>query len=495
MKIYLTNTFAVYAICIFFLFLLTGCIASKKCAYPFPFPEEAINSKAEDALQDPLFIESDVPKEWWLLFNDPQLSRLIESAFKNNPTLHEARAQIYASLYAAQQVRSSLFPQINWGGDILREKLSETGLIPFNMDSTQTGANAPFPTPTGNGIPVYFTQYETEFTLAYDFDIWEKRRNTYRAALGEVQARIADDAFLHLQLGVALAKTYFDLQVAYQREKIAKALVQNQKELQKLTKTLLQKNLRSGLNVSNADSLVSDALVNQTEIESAIALKEYQLKAYLAGTFEECIVDASLFLPKVPLPSHIPMHLLANRPDIQRELWLIQSAGKLIETAKAGFYPDFNITALFGFQTIHLHKLFNWPSSFYNVDPAFTLPLFTGGLLEANLDTSEVNYDIAIYRYNQLIVDAAKEVLESIALIRLGEKKRQELIAKLSYQERYQALTNVRFQNNLESRVGLLQSEQSVLMAKDQEIIALGNILQAILSLIKALGGGYNAPE
>lgn len=478
----------------FMIFVMTACVSLQRRASVIDFPAEALEQAADESVP----LRGTIPQKWWELFDDCQLASFIETAFQNNPTIHDARARIIGALYGANQVRSGLFPFIEFGGDILREKLSETGLIPFNQKSTQTGANAPLPVPAGmNGIPVYFTQVEMEFTLNYDFDIWDKRRNTLKAALGEVQARIADDAFIHLEIGIALAKLYFQLQVNYQREEIANAFLDNEIRIFKMTEGLVVGHLNNALSTSTLDARVADAKVALAQIQEDIAVKEAALRAYLANGFDDLIISMPIsrqILPQIPMPTNIPLHLLANRPDIAAELWLIESRGKEIEVAKAGFYPDFNISALFGYQTIHLHKLFEWPSSFYNIDPAFTLPIFTGGLLEANLGASEVNYDRAIYRYNQLVIDATKEVLEALAALRYSQQINFDVQSKLQTQGELNMLTTLRFQNNIDSELNVLQSQQTVLRAKDQELISLGNILQSQLLLIKALGGGYNCP-
>ena len=163
--------------------------------------------------------------------------------------------------------------------------------------------------------------------------------------------------------------------------------------------------------------------------------------------------------------------------------------------AKAGFYPDFSITGLFGFQTLHLHKLFEWPSSYYNVDPAFTLPLFDGGRLLANLRGSEINYDLAILQYNQMVLNAIQEVLSNLSILYNNIKLLEDSAAIAKDQEEVFKLTQLRTLHNLSSNLDMLIAEQNRLNAKDQETAALGNTLQAILSLIKALGGGYRTCE
>jgi outer membrane protein TolC len=218
--------------------------------------------------------------------------------------------------------------------------------------------------------------------------------------------------------------------------------------------------------------------------------------AYMAGNFDETIQQISQQpLPKIPLPQDLPLHLISKRPDITAQLWLIESAGRQIEVAKAGFYPDFNLTAFFGFQTIHFAELFKWPSTFFNVNPAVSLPIFDGGRLIANLHSSEINYAIAILDYNNLIINTTKEVLDAISIVRNTHQRLSEYERKFAYQSEMYRLTNLRISHSLDNSLNGLVSEENMLVSQDQEVIALERTIQAILRLIKSIGGGYESCE
>lgn len=478
--------------------LLLCCIASSGCgtgrrAVPIE-PPNALETAANQALAEPQFVPGALPEDWWNLFGDSQLSEFIEKAFAQNPTLQLVKAQILSAAYAADRTRSSLFPNLTWEGDVSRQKLSETGIIPFNTDPTPVHAAPIVATGGQNGIPVYFTQYETELILTYDFDVWGKNKNLWRAGLGEVRAKMADEAFARLQLGISLAEVYYQLQISYKRRQIAQALLNNQANQEALTEQRLQAHLVNRQDLLKANFNATSARQSLLEIEGEIAVAENQLRAYLAGNFDEPIAQvADRPLPQIPLPCDLPLHLLAHRPDIAAQLWMIESGGRQIEAAKAGFYPDLNLAALFGYQTIHLHKLFKYPSTMYNIDPAFTLPIFDGGRLLANLRGSEINYDMAVLHYNELVLTAAKEVLDGLAVLRNSEQQLQEFHRLASQQEEIYRNSRLRSIWNLNSSLDDLYSEQNVLMARDKEMIAYGKKIQAILQLIKALGGGYDS--
>ncbi len=459
-------------------------------------PHEAIEDSLQEAVENPIFEKAyDFPEEWWALFDDPQLAQFIQTAYAQNPTLLSAKTRIFAAAYNADNVRSVLFPNITWAADVNREKLSTTGVIPFSSGPNSPTSAAPVTPGATSGIPVYFTLYETEFNLTYHFDFWDKNRNLFRAALGQVQANIAEEAFAKLSLGIALAKVYFEMQIDYELQEIAQSLVNSRRSYFELIQRRIHANLDDNINLNLAQSNLADATRSLQQVQSDIAVREYQLKALLAGNYLEEIFDINIArhpLNKIPLPSDLPLHLISRRPDIISQLWLIESAGRQIDAAKAGFYPDFNLSAFFGFQSIHFHELFKWPSRFFNVDPAVSLPIFDGGRLVANLRESEVNYDLAILTYNEMVLNAASEVMQNLALVRDLNRQLQESREKVKAQQNMYRLVKMKVSHNLNNKLDELTSEMNVLIAANEEIENLGNMIQAILMLIKSIGGGYN---
>ncbi len=485
---------AVCFTCCFLCFF--GCSSGPR-AIPIEPPSLAIEKALLETQNNTVTVyPAELPEDWWSLFEDEQLTYFIQQAFYANPDLQSARANILMAAYNADKLKASLFPNFNLGGDILREKLSETALIPFNT-MPPNGPAPPLTTPLtagANGIPVYFTQFETEVLLSYDIDLWGKNRNTWVAALGQMWASAADEIFRRLQLGIAVAQTYFRLQIYYKRLEVAQELLETELEYVRTVEKRINNNIDNHISLQTAEDSLAAARQTWDQLISEIAVDESRLRAYLAGNFleeVERVEIAQKSLPKVPLPGDLPLHLISHRPDITAQLWMIESAGKQINVAKAGFYPDFTLNGLFGYQTIHLHKLFQWPSTFYNIDPAFTLPLFDGGRLLANLRGSEVNYDLAILQYNQLIINAVQEVLSSLAVLQQNQNIWKDFEQRKFNQNEIYRLTKLKVEHNLSSVLDLLTSKRNQIFARDRELTALGNTLQSILSLIRALGGGY----
>ncbi len=93
-------------------------------------------------------------------------------------------------------------------------------------------------------------------------------------------------------------------------------------------------------------------------------------------------------LPRVQtgIPATLSYELLARRPDLQAMRWYVQASLDQVDSARALFYPSFDIKAFFGLDAIHLDTLFKKTSRQFNFIPGLKLPLFDGGRLNANLE-------------------------------------------------------------------------------------------------------------
>lgn len=476
---------------------LAGCTTISEVGVIEP-PQAALDCAFNDAEDPELFYNARVPENWWLLFDNAELSLLIEEAHAKNPSLQAAFNSIDASAAIASRVRSSLYPYLSWGADASRQKLSTTGVIPFETGPKGSGTPVIVVPATPGGaspIPEYFSLYETELNFKYEFDFWNKNRNTFYAAIGKVQANIAEYEYAKLELGIAVAKAYYDLQISYGRLKNAEKLEENRKNYYLAVKERVGANIDTVLSLQSAEFVWIDAKDRLLEVQADIAVNKYQLQALLAGRFDEMICPIAIKempLPRIPLPQDLPLNLISKRADITAQLWLIESAGRQIEVAKAGFYPNFNLMGFFGYQTIHFPELFKWPSSFYNIDPAVSLPIFDGGRLQADLDGSQIQYNLAILQYNQLVLDAAEEVLEALAVLKIQAARLDQMERKVQEQTEYNQLIALKIQHHIGNQLDLLTSEGNLLLAEDQEWIARGKMYHSLLNLIHALGGGYD---
>ncbi|HCL5271397.1 TPA: TolC family protein, partial [Salmonella enterica] len=202
-------------------------------------------------------------------------------------------------------------------------------------------------------------------------------------------------------------------------------------------------------------------------------------------------------LPQVQtgLPSSLSYELLARRPDLQAMRWYVQASLSQVESARAMFYPSFDIKAFFGLDSIHIDQLFKGSSRQFNVIPGLSLPLFDGGRLNANLESTRASSNMIIERYNQSVLNAVRDVaIDGTRLQTLNDER--ELQAQRVEASRFTLnAAQAAYQRGLGSRLQATEANLPVL-AEEMSLLMLDTqrVMQNI-QLIKSLGGGYRAAK
>ncbi len=158
--------------------------------------------------------------------------------------------------------------------------------------------------------------------------------------------------------------------------------------------------------------------------------------------------------------------------------------------AKAQFYPNVNLVALAGFQSLGLSKLFASGSDMLQAGPAVTLPIFEGGALRANLKGARADYDEAVAVYDGAVAQAFRQVAdvatsEKALTTRLGEA-RQALAAN---QDAFQT-SSLRYKGGLSNYQSVLLAEDAMLQSRRTVADLQARAFALDIALVKALGGG-----
>jgi multidrug efflux system outer membrane protein len=416
--------------------------------------------------------------QWWTRYGDPQLNRLIAQALKDGPTLQAAAARIGSARAALQRDTS--------------EKGLNTSLN-ATTGRTLYSADGFYPPPIGGS---YYNETTVTVNAQYDFDWWGKHRAMIGAALGEVNARQAEYAQAEQTLAAAVAKNYFTLQGAWAR-------LSNLRSMEATQRNLVSdkvKRIAQGIAGVDAERSAIAELGNlglqAAQLDTQIAREREALRALL-GADAQALTDLVPHpLPETPsaLPAGIGIELLARRPDLQAARWRVEASLERIEAAEAAFYPDINLSGFFGTDTISLDQLFTYGSRTLSIGPALSLPLFDSGRLKAGLGAARTQRNEMIADYNQSVFNAVRDVaLEAVSLQGLQKQVAEQEVTATATTAILHS-TQARFKQGLSDNSTLLASELAVGKQQDASLQLKNQQLMADVALIKALGGGYQAP-
>jgi NodT family efflux transporter outer membrane factor (OMF) lipoprotein len=392
-------------------------------------------------------------RDWWTSFNDPQLDRLIVEALANAPTVAQADARLREARYRTQAAASALWPSVSATARAQDEKLTYNGIFPADV------------VPRG-----YNWMGRASLDLSWEVDFWGKNRKQVSAAVSQVKAAQADAAAARLLLAVAVARSYVQLQGFSLQGDIAADALRNRQQSEALVRRRVAEGLDSVANLEQASARVRLAEAQVAEVDESMRLTRNSL-ASLLGAGPDRALDVEI--PRLDahrplaLPADIRADLLGRKPEIVAARWRAEAAAARVGVARAAFYPNVNLLAFIGYQSLGLEKLTDEGSDVGGAGAAIHLPLFEGGRLRAGYGAAQAEYDLAVASYNEAVTQSLREIANAIQSLRSLVTRLAATEAALARSIRAYELARMRYE-------GGLSDYQSVLD----------------IDLVRALGGG-----
>lgn len=461
--------------------LLTGCAALAGCAtMPDLGPRPSLRDPATlgtVAAPADAAVGTWPGDGWWKTYDDPQLAALIEEALAGSPTLAAADARARKAAAYAQSAGAALLPSLAANAQANEVKQS------YN-----------------NGFPAQFVPKGLNDTgrasldLSYELDFFGKNRAALRAATSEREAAAIEARAARLALATSIAAAYADLaRLAAQRE-VDVAAVKQREEVAALVTRRVASGLDTRGEQRQADAGVPLARGDLAATDEAIALTRNRLAALLGAGPERgasITLPAPRTSPAAALPAHLALDLIGRRADIVAARLRAEAAASRIAVARAGFYPNVNLVAFAGFQSLGLSNLFAKGSDIAQAGAAISLPIFSGGRIEGQYRAARADYDEAVAQYDAVLVRALNEVADAAASQRALGQRQAEAHAALAASEEAYSIARRRYEGGLSPYLSVLTAQDALL--KNRQLVAAldARALTLDVELIRALGGGY----
>jgi len=416
-------------------------------------------------------------RDWWTQLGDPQLNGLIDEALVGNPDLALVDARVQQAAARSAGADAARMPTVGAKASLPGAQLPEE-LVPF------MGGNFGF-----------LKMLTLNFN--YTFDLWGGERAAWEAALGEQRAVEVDAKAARLSLSADVARAYSQLSYAYQAQDVARDDLARASNLLELTRKRLKAGLDSEAQLHQGEADEASAQQRMAQANNAVESAQVALASLLGQGPDRGL---SLQRPQVlhpvalALPANLPADLLGRRPDIVAARWRVEAASQNIKNAKAGFYPNVNLSAAVGLLSAHTSDLFQLSNRYALVTPAISLPIFDGGRLRANLQSRDADYDLAVAQYNKTLVSAFNQVAEQVHTLRSLDE--QEAAQQRALQAAKQAwdLAMLRYKNGVGSYLEVLIVQKTLLTADLQLAAIHTQQIDNSVLLVRALGGGYSEP-
>ena len=421
-----------------------------------------------------------IQSHWWTRYQDKQLDALIDEALANAPDMALAQARILQAEGYAQQAGALLLPTADLNGSLNRMKQSYNNGVPKAL------------------VPAGFNDStRVALDFSYEIDFWGENRAAVAAASSELMAARTEAEQSRLLLTSSIASAYAELARLYAVRDTALLALEVRQHSEKLLVERQQQGLETMSSVKQAQSRRATARAELTAANQAIALQGNALAALLGmgpdrgQRIERPTLDLS---QPQGLPSTLQAELIAHRPDLTAARMRAEAAARRIDVAHAGFYPNVNLAAYVGSQSLgSLDLLTKSGSGIAGIGPAINLPIFRGGQLEGSYRTARGEYDLAVSSYNQTLLQALHEVADAITRQDMLTPQLQQRTEALDAAEQAYQVAKDRYHGGLANYLEVLTAEDSVINARRVLVDYQIQRITQDISLIKALGGGYHA--
>lgn len=418
--------------------------------------------------------------EWWRQFALPELDRIEAHALRRNPSLAIAASRVRAAEALVDARAAASRPRLGAEAATDTVRFSEHGTHgPLNGRSLTIGILHPL-------------------ALRWHLDLWQRDAAALAAAGAEQQAQAAASAEARLLVSAALARTYFALAATEMQLAEAKALQRNAEARLALAKTRFGAGLGTDQAVQQQSEQVAAHETTVIALQDLATVLRHALAA-LAGEGPawgaSITVPARLPLPALGLPADLPLDWVAHRPDVTVARWRVEARSQGIRAARAAFYPDINLRAFTGWESISLADLVNPANAVYALGPAVHLPLFEGGRLRADLRAREAEYAMAVAAYDDAVLGAAQDVADALTRWQSAGESLAVQQRALAAAKRTLSLESGRAAAGLVPRDAVLAADDAARQAQLRQITMTTAQLDAAADLLTALGGGFTDPQ
>ncbi|GGF30001.1 RND transporter [Aliidongia dinghuensis] len=418
-------------------------------------------------------------RNWWASFNDPVLNRLVEQVIAGNEDLKIARQRLIEARAARAIAGSVDYPQVQAKAARLQSNSSTTVDYP-------------------PGIGQYRT-WELGFDASWEIDIFGGTRRAKEAADADIGAAIEDRRAILVSLLGELAGDYASLRASQLRLDIANRNIEASRKAFDLTQQEFQRGLGTDLEVAQARAQWDNVRAAPPALRASIARLAHAI-ALLLGGFpgdleKELSKPAPLMAVPATLPVALPSETLVNRPDIRRAERRYAAATARIGVATADLFPHFSIPLMLEPTSGTIGSLFLAKSLDWSVGLAAGTLIYDGGKTDARIESAKAAAEASRIGYEETVRGAFRDVEDALVNFQTETERNGTLKEAAADSDLAQDRATKLYSAGLTDFLKVLDSERAAFAAEDLEAQSRLALVQDVIALYKALGGGWQGVD
>jgi outer membrane protein, multidrug efflux system len=425
-------------------------------------------------------------QSWWETLNDPELNCLIARAVQTNPDVLAATARIREARGERGVVTSGLFPQINATGSYTHTRDSQN--LPGISELSGGSSGFQF-----SGLEADL--WQAGFDATWEIDVFGGTRRAIESASANVQAAVWDRRDVLVSLLAEVAVNYIELRGSQRELQIAQGNLGSQQQTLDLTRRRAEGGLVPYLDVAQQEAQVATTAATIPTFEAQIRLAIHHLGVLLGESpgalSDELSVVAPIPVGPSSVPPGVPSELLRRRPDVRRAERQLAAATAQIGVAVADFFPQFSVTGAMGTASQQIKKLFDYTSRSYDIAPGVTWDIFDAGKVYSNVKVQNALQAEALQTYRKAVLQSFQDVDDSLVSFNREQVRLQALREAVVANQRAVDLSTELFEKGSADFLSVLDAQRSLFAAEDAMAQSEEQVSANLVSLYKALGGGW----
>ena len=409
---------------------------------------------------------------WWTTLNDPILTGLIDRAVAKNLDVKVAIARVNESRARLGIIRASYFPTVDG---------SASGTVSRSSEDTGSGKKT--------------ESYSAGLDASWEIDIFGGVRRSVEAANATLQANEAglNDVMVTLLADVALR--YIDVRTYQSRLATAESNLKAQEETYQLTWVRYQAGLEDELAAQQAKYNIESTRSGIPTLRSGLEASLNRLAVLLGqspGILHKELADCRpVPVPPAEVAVGVPADSLRRRPDIRKAERTLAFQYGQIGVATADLYPKLTLGGSIGLDALTAGGLLNTDHHRYNFGPRLSWTLFQAGAIRKNIAVQTAIKEQYLFQYEAAILTALEDVENALTNFAQELERRESLKKAAAAAEEAMSLAQDKFQAGLVDFGDVLEAQRSLLSFQDQLAQSNGAVTGNLVSLYKALGGGW----
>jgi NodT family efflux transporter outer membrane factor (OMF) lipoprotein len=417
---------------------------------------------------------------WWESFNDPVLNCLIQRAASQNLDLRIAATRILQARSEKKGKTSDLYPHIDFSANYDHLYYSKDALV-----------NGLFVNPHRIKRNVNF--FELGFDADWEIDLFGLTAHELKALNAKEEASEENLRAIWITLSAEVARSYIELRGLQERLIIFEKNLSAQENIVKSNQDLVNRGIINEADLRHSESQFKTLAAQKPLMELAVSRSIHRLSILLGHApgdlFDELITSCTF--PELPndKPIGVPSELLRRRADIRKAERELAAATEKVGSAIASLFPRFSLRGFIGDISTQAGSLFKPSSATWLAGPQVLLPIFNSKLILQDVEYNKILTRQALYEYQKAVLEALKEVENSIASYHFQLEHHHLLSEACEADKEAFDLLEQLYQLGIKDNRDLLASRRTLIIAEDACLQSRIDLLLHYISLYKALGG------